>query len=144
MRNAEIPRTGGMRWPPSDEAVSMAAAPGRDRPDAIIAGIVAEPVVAALAAPLPLMAATPKEPSTADWGSACGDRAAMRDAARRIESTAPNARSMLRTRRNEPISVRASWGRRENTPVVVSTVIAVTTRDQSRPGWPNMPGTSQP
>ena len=56
----------------------------------------------------------------------------------------PKARSTLSTRRNEPISVSASWGSSENTPVVISTLIALTTRVQLRPGWLNMPGTSQP
>jgi hypothetical protein len=46
-----------------------------------MAGIVADPVVMAFAAPLPLMVATPSEPRTAAWGSAREDFFAIREAA---------------------------------------------------------------
>ncbi|MNC93361.1 hypothetical protein D3C83_99720 [compost metagenome] len=61
-----MPMTGGINWPPSEEAVSIPAATGRGMPAPIIAGIVADPTVIALAAPLPLTVPTAIEPSTAD------------------------------------------------------------------------------
>jgi hypothetical protein len=144
IRNAEMPMTGGINCPPSEEAVSMAAAVTRGMPAPIIAGIVAEPTVMAFAAPLPLTVPTAMEPSTADCGSACGDRAAMRVEALSMDSTQPKARSALKTRMNEPISVSASCGRLEKTPVAISTLMAVPTRSHERPGWKNMPGTIEP
>jgi hypothetical protein len=108
-----MPITGGISWPPSEADASIAAACSRGMPAPIMAGIVTEPMVAALAAPLPLTVPTAQEPNTADCGSACEERAAMRFAVTRIESTAPNARSRLSTSRNEPISVSASCGSRE-------------------------------
>ena len=77
-----MPMTGGINCPPSEEAVSMAAAVTRGMPAPIMAGMVAEPTVMALAAPLPLTVPTAIEPSTADCGSACGER---RNAARPVE-----------------------------------------------------------
>jgi len=50
--------------------ISIAAALTFEKPAWIRAGIVIEPVVAALAGPLPLTAATANEPITADWGIA--------------------------------------------------------------------------
>ena len=70
MRKAEIPMMGGMSCPPSDADVSTDAASSRFIPALIRAGMVAEPVVTALAAPLPLTAATPMEPTTAACGRA--------------------------------------------------------------------------
>ena len=122
----------------------MAAATDRGMPAPIIAGMVAEPTVMALAAPLPLTVPTAIEPSTADCGRACGERTAICLEAFRIESTQPKARSAARTRMNEPISVSASCGRLEKTPVDVSTLIALAMRSQVSPGWKNMPGTTEP
>ncbi len=53
----------------------------------------------------------------------------------RMESMQPKARSTASTSTNEPIRVRASWGREENTPVVSSRLMEVTMRSQLRPGW---------
>ena len=61
---------GGMSWPPSEAAVSIDAALERGMPARINAGMVADPVVTALAAPLPLTEATPNEPMTAVCGNA--------------------------------------------------------------------------
>ena len=63
----------------------------RGNPEPIIAGIVAEPVVMALAALLPLTAATLMEPSTAACGRAWGESPAILEATFRIESTQPKA-----------------------------------------------------
>ncbi len=139
-----MPMIGGISCPPSDDAVSMAAAVTRGMPAPIMAGMVAEPVVMAFAALLPLTAATAIEPSTADCGSACGERTAINEAPLKIESTQPKARSVARTRMNEPISVSASCGRLEKIPVDVSTLIEVTIRSQLSPGWLNIPGTTKP
>ena len=106
--------------------------------------MVAEPTVIALAAPLPLTVPTAIEPNTADCGSACGERTATCLDALKIESTQPNARSAASTRMNEPISVSASCGRLENTPVDISTLIALAMRSLESPGWKNMPGTTAP
>ena len=62
--------------------ISIAAAVAGGILDAIIAGIVAEPIVMALAAPLPLTIPTHIEPTTADCGMACGERNATRLVAR--------------------------------------------------------------
>ncbi|MNC84739.1 hypothetical protein D3C83_03040 [compost metagenome] len=113
MRKAEIPMTGGISCPPSEEAVSMAAATTRGMPAPIMAGIVAEPTVMALAAPLPLTVPTAIEPTTADCGRACAERTAICLEPLRMDSTQPNARSAERTRMNEPISVSASCERLE-------------------------------
>src|SRR3970040_1819832 len=51
MRKPAMPITGGISCPPSEEAVSIAAAVARGMPAPIIAGMVAEPTVMALAAP---------------------------------------------------------------------------------------------
>ena len=72
-----MPMMGGISCPPSDDAVSMEAATTRGMPAPIMAGMVAEPVVMAFAALLPLTEATARDPSTADCGSACGDRTAI-------------------------------------------------------------------
>ena len=90
-------------------------------------------MVMALAAPLPLTVPTHIEPITADCGSACGERIATRLVARSSDSMQPKPLSMLSTSRNAPITVSAICGRLENTPVVVSTLMAVTTRHQLRP-----------
>ena len=130
-----MPITGGINWPPSEEADSIAAAVARGIPAPIMAGMVAEPIVMALAAPLPLTVPTHMEPTTADCGSACGERMATRLVARSSDSMQPYPRSALSTSKNEPITVSASCGREENTPVVISTLMAVMIRDQSRPAW---------
>ena len=51
-------------------------------PAPIMAGMVAEPMVMAFAAPLPLTVPTHIEPTTADCGSACAERTATRLVAR--------------------------------------------------------------
>src|SRR5581483_8096688 len=111
-------------------------------PAPIIAGIVAEPMVMALAAPLPLTVPTHIEPTTADCGSACGERIATRLVARKSDSMQPNPDNVASTSRNAPTTVSAICGRLENTPVVVSTLMAVTTRHQLSPACENMPGTT--
>ena len=111
----------------------MAAAVARGMPAPIIAGMVAEPMVMALAAPLPLTVPTHIEPTTADCGSACAERTATRLVARSSDSMQPKPVSTLSTRRNAPTTVSAICGRLENTPVVVSTLMAVTMRVQLRP-----------
>ena len=58
-------------------------------PAPIMAGIVAEPTVIELAAPLPLTVPTHIEPMTADCGNACGERTATRLVARTSESMQP-------------------------------------------------------
>src|SRR5207248_1564830 len=116
-----------------EEADSMAAAVAGGIPAPIIAGMVAEPMVMAFAAPLPLTVPTHIEPITADCGSACGERIANRFVARKSDPMQPNPLSTLSTSRNAPITVKAICGRLENTPVVVSTLIAVTTRRQLKP-----------
>ena len=78
-----------MNWPPIDEAFSIAAAVAGGRPALIIAGMVAEPTVMELAAPLPLTVPIAIEPITADCGMACGERMATRLVARSSESTQP-------------------------------------------------------
>src|ERR687891_123970 len=70
--------TGGISWPPSEDADSIAAAVARGMPAPTMAGMVAEPMVMALAAPLPLTVPTHIEPTTADCGSACAERTATR------------------------------------------------------------------
>ena len=102
-------------------------------PAPIMAGMVAEPMVMALAAPLPLTVPTHIEPITADCGSACAERIATRLVARSSDSMQPKPLSTLSTSRNAPTTVSAICGRLENTPVVVSTLMAVTTRSQLRP-----------
>ena len=67
----------------------MAAAVAGGIPAPIIAGMVAEPMVMALAAPLPLTVPTHIEPITADCGSACGERMATCLVARKSESMQP-------------------------------------------------------
>ena len=101
--------------------------------EAIIAGIVAEPIVIALAAPLPLTMPTHMEPTTADCGMACAERNATRFVARSSDSMQPKPRNRLSTRRNEPTVVRAICGRREKMPVATSTLFAVTRRSQESP-----------
>ena len=76
-------------------------------PEAIIAGIVAEPIVMAFAAPLPLTMPTHIEPTTADCGIACGERNATRLVARNRDSMQPKPRKRLSTSRNEPTVVSA-------------------------------------
>src|SRR5262245_24159410 len=125
--------TGGISCPPREDADSMAAAVAGGMPAPIIAGIVAEPMVIAFAAPLPLTVPTHMEPTTADCGNACGERMATRLVARRSDSMHPKPLSMLSTRRNAPITVSAICGRLEKMPVDVSTLIAVITRLQLRP-----------
>src|SRR5262245_49997620 len=125
--------TGGISWPPSEDADSIAAAVAGGMPAPIIAGMVAEPMVMALAAPLPLTVPTHIEPTTADCGSACGERIATRLVARRSDSMHPKPLSALRTSRNAAITVSAICGKLENTPVDVSTLMAVPTRHQLRP-----------
>ena len=68
---------------------SIAAAVARGMPAPIMAGMVADPMVIAFAAPLPLMVPTHIEPTTADCGSACGERAATRLVARKSDSMQP-------------------------------------------------------
>ena len=58
-------------------------------PAPIMAGMVAEPMVIAFAAPLPLTVPTHIEPTTADCGSACAERAATRLVARSSDSMQP-------------------------------------------------------
>ncbi len=99
---------GGINFPPMEEAVSMVAALSLEIPAWIILGIVAEPVVAAFAAPLPLTVATPMEPSTALWGSMYRDLAPILLAPLSRESIHPKACRTLNTRIKEPISVSAS------------------------------------
>ena len=111
----------------------MAAAVARGMPAPIMAGMVAEPMVIALAAPLPLTVPTHIEPTTADCGSACGERKATRLVARSRESMQPYPVSTLSTSRNDPMVVSAICGRLEKTPVVFSTLMAVTTRFQLNP-----------
>src|SRR5436190_5675814 len=125
--------TGGISWPPSDDADSIAAAVAGGMPAPIMAGMVAEPMVMALAAPLPLTVPTHIEPITADCGNACGERTATRLVARSNDSMQPNPLSTLSTSRNAPITVSAICGRLENTPVDVSTLMAVTRRRQLKP-----------
>ncbi len=67
----------------------MAAAVARGIPAPIMAGMVAEPMVMALAAPLPLTVPTHIDPITADCGSACGERTATRLVARSSKSMQP-------------------------------------------------------
>src|SRR6266581_429506 len=98
--------TGGINWPPSEEADSIAAAVAGGMPAPIMAGMVAEPMVMALAAPLPLTVPTHIEPTTADWGSACAERMATRFVARSSDSMQPKPLSVLRTSRNAPIRER--------------------------------------
>src|SRR5512139_3014693 len=131
MRKAAIPMTGGMSCPPREAEVSMAAAFIRGIFAAIIAGMVADPMVMALAAPLPLTVPTPIDPRTAACGRAWADLLARREAVLMIDSTQPKARRALKTRRKDPIRVRASWGRREKTPVAISTLIELTILGQS-------------
>ena len=128
-----MPITGGISCPPSEDADSIAAAVAGGMPEAIIAGIVAEPMVIALAAPEPLTMPTHIEPTTADCGIACGERKATRLVARNSNSMQPNPRNRLRTSRNEPTVVSAICGRREKMPVETSTLLAVMMRVQSRP-----------
>src|SRR5438105_1289492 len=125
--------TGGINWPPSEEADSIAAAVAGGMPAPIMAGMVAEPMVMALAAPLPLTVPIHIEPTTADCGKAWGERIATRLVARKSDSMQPNPLSTLSTSRNAPITVSAICGRLENTPVVVSTLMAVITRRQLKP-----------
>ncbi len=129
-----MPITGGINWPPSEEADSIAAAVAGGMLEAIIAGIVAEPMVMALAAPLPLTMPTHIEPTTADCGMACAERKATRLVARSSDSMQPKPRSRLSTSRNEPTVVSAICGRREKMPVATSTLLAVMRRSQVRPG----------
>ena len=133
IRKAATPITGGINWPPSEDADSIAAAVAGGMPAPIIAGMVAEPMVMALAAPLPLTVPTHIEPITADCGSACAERIATRLVARSSDSMQPNPLSTLSTSRKAPTTVSAICGRLENTPVVVSTLIAVMTRFQLSP-----------
>ena len=86
-------------------------------PAPIMAGIVAEPIVMALAAPLPLTVPTHIDPTTADCGNACAERTATRLVARKSDSMQPNPLSTLSTSRNAPITVSAICGKLENTPV---------------------------
>jgi hypothetical protein len=95
--------------------------------------MVAEPMVIAFAAPLPLTVPTHMEPITADCGSACADRMATRFVARRSESMQPKPVNRLSTKRNEPTVVSAICGRLEKMPVAISMLIALTTRSQLRP-----------
>ena len=81
------------------------------------------------------------EPITADCGNACGERIATRLVARRSDSMAPKPPRTLSTSRNDAMTVRAICGRLENTPVEVSTLMAVPTRHQESPPCANMPGT---
>ena len=101
--------------------------------EAIIAGIVAEPIVMALAAPEPLTMPTHIEPTTADCGIACGERNATRLVARSSDWMQPKPRSRLKTSRNEPTVVSATCGRREKIPVDTSTLLAVMSRSQVMP-----------
>ena len=128
-----MPMTGGISWPPIEEAFSIAAAVAGGRPAWIMAGIVAEPTVMELAAPEPLIVPIAIEPSTADCGMACGERMATRLVARSSESMQPKPRSRLSTSRNEPITVSAICGRLEKMPVSISTLLAVMTRAQDTP-----------
>ena len=84
-----MPITGGISWPPSEEAFSIAAAVAGGMPAPIIAGMVAEPTVMEFAAPEPLTVPTHIEPITADCGIACGERMATRLVARSSESMQP-------------------------------------------------------
>lgn len=84
------------------------------------------------------------DPNTAARGSACAESVAIREASVKSESTRPNGRSALRTRRNGPMTVRASWGRLEKTPVGISTLIGPSTLVHSRPGWRQGPRRIQP
>src|SRR6185503_20610953 len=133
MRNAATPMTGGMSWPPREDADSIAAAVAGGMPAPIMAGMVAEPMVIAFAAPLPLTVPTHIDPTTADCGNACGERMATRLVARNSDSIQPNPLSTLSISKNAPITVIAICGRLQNTPVAVSTLIAVTTRPQLKP-----------
>src|SRR5690242_9603576 len=128
-----MPITGGISWPPIEEAVSIAAAVGGGNPAWIMAGMVAEPTVIELAAPEPDTVPIAIEPTTADCGIACGERMATRLVARNSDSTQPKPRNRLSTRRNEPITVSAICGRREKMPVSISTLLAATTRSHDRP-----------
>src|SRR5438094_6868169 len=83
--------TGGINCPPSEDADSIAAAVAGGMPAPIMEGMVAEPMVIAFAAPLPLTVPTHIEPTTADCGSACADRMATRFVARSNESAAEAA-----------------------------------------------------
>ena len=102
-------------------------------PEPIIAGIVADPMVMALAAPEPLTMPTHMEPTTADCGMACGERKATRLVARSSDSMQPKPRNRLNTSRNEPTVVSAICGKREKMPVATSTLLAVMRRSQDRP-----------
>ena len=55
MRNAAIPITGGISWPPVDETASIAAASCGRNPAFFMSGIVTTPVVTTLATTLPEM-----------------------------------------------------------------------------------------
>ncbi|MNF67686.1 hypothetical protein D3C84_495080 [compost metagenome] len=54
IRKAAAPMTGGISWPPVDDAASTAAACSELIPDFFIAGMVNMPITAALAVALPL------------------------------------------------------------------------------------------
>src|SRR5512141_2711843 len=128
-----MPITGGINWPPSEEADSIAAAVAGGMLEATIAGMVAEPMVMALAAPEPLTMPTHIEPTTADCGMACAERKATRLVARSSDWMQPKPRSRLNTSRNEPTMVSAICGRLEKMPVAISTLEAVITRSQLMP-----------
>src|ERR1041385_6270242 len=128
-----MPMTGGINWPPSEDADSIAAAVAGGMFEAIIAEMVPEPMVMALAAPEPLTMPTHIEPTTADCGMACGERTATRLVARSSDWMQPKPRSRLSTSRNEPTMVNAICGRLEKIPVAISTLLAVITRCQLTP-----------
>src|SRR5262249_61432604 len=99
------PRTAGLAGRRGEEAASIAAGVGGGMPAPTMAGMVAEPMVMAFAAPLPLTVPTHIEPTTADCGSACGERIATRLVARSSDSMQPNPDSALSTSRNAPTTV---------------------------------------
>ena len=101
-------------------------------------------MVTALAAPLPLIVATPSEPSTADCGRACGERVAICDDPFEDQIDAAEGAQHAQHQEERADQRQRALGKLENTPVTISTLIALTTRVQLRPGWLNMPGTSQP
>ena len=135
IRKADIPITGGINCPPSEDADSIAAAVAGGMPAPIMEGMVAEPMVIAFAAPLPLTVPTHIEPTTADCGSACADRMATRLVARSNESMQPKPLNRLSTNRKEPTVVSAICGKLEKMPVAISMLMALRTRSQLRPAW---------
>ena len=98
-----MPISGGLSWPPSEEAVSTAAAVTRGKPAFISAGMLAEAVVAAFGG---TGAGNRRHPEGADDGGLWQESRrgmARREEPCRMESMHPKARNTASTRMNEPI-----------------------------------------